>query len=76
MWRVLLNVNQNLMMKMMMMIPCIVTGQLPGSDKQNFELKIVNNFLPISFNICFGCSKEPSQRWFFLVPTTYVLVEK
>ena len=27
-------------------------------DKQ---LKIVNIFLPISFNICFGCSKEPSQ---------------
>ena len=26
-----------------------------------FGLKIVNIFLPISFNICFGCSKEPSQ---------------
>ena len=25
-----------------------------------FECKIVNIFLPISFNICFGCSKEPS----------------
>ena len=25
-----------------------------------FGLKIVNIFLPISFNICFGCSKEPS----------------
>ena len=24
--------------------------------------KIVNIFLPISFNICFGCSKEPSHR--------------
>ena len=23
-----------------------------------FECKIVNIFLPISFNICFGCSKE------------------
>ena len=26
-----------------------------------FERKIVNIFLPISFNKCFGCSKEPSQ---------------
>ena len=25
------------------------------------ERKIVNIFLPISFNICFGCSKEPSH---------------
>ena len=24
-----------------------------------FQLKIVNIFLPINFNICFGCSKEP-----------------
>ena len=33
----------------------------PGSniDNQIFEHKIVNNFLPISFNICFGCPKEP-----------------
>ena len=28
-----------------------------GLDKQNFQCKIVNIFLPISFNICFGCSK-------------------
>ena len=27
-----------------------------------FELKIVNTFLPISFTICFGCSKEISQQ--------------
>ena len=26
------------------------------------ELKIVNIFLPISLNLCFGCSKEPSHR--------------
>ena len=26
-----------------------------------FERKIVNIFLPISFNICFWCSKEPSH---------------
>ena len=26
-----------------------------------FECKVVNIILPISFNICFGCSKEPSQ---------------
>ena len=28
----------------------------------NFQRKILNIFLPISFNICFGCSKEPSHR--------------
>ena len=27
-----------------------------------FECKIVSIFLPISFNICFGCSKELSRR--------------
>ena len=32
-----------------------------GFDKQIFERKIVNIFLPISLIICFGCSKEPSQ---------------
>ena len=32
-----------------------------GLDKQNFERKIVNIFLPLSFNICFMCSKEPSH---------------
>ena len=26
---------------------------------KKIECKIVNNILPISFNICFGCSKEP-----------------
>ena len=29
-----------------------------GLDKQIFERKIVNIFLPISFNICFGFTKE------------------
>ena len=28
---------------------------------KNVPGKIVNIFLPISFNICFGCSKEPSH---------------
>ena len=32
-----------------------------GLDKQICERNIVNNFLPICFNICFGCSKEPSH---------------
>ena len=32
-----------------------------GLDKKSFERKIVNIFLPISLNICFGCSKEPSH---------------
>ena len=31
-----------------------------GLDKQNFPRKFVNIFLPIGFNVCFGCSKEPS----------------
>ena len=26
-----------------------------------FQRKFVIIFLPINFNICFGCSKEPSQ---------------
>ena len=28
---------------------------------KHFQRKIVNIFLPISFNICCGCSKEPSH---------------
>ena len=28
---------------------------------KNFQRKNVNIFLPISFHICFGCSKEPSH---------------
>ena len=32
--------------------------------------------LPISLNMCIGCSKEVSSRRFFGVPTTYVLVGK
>ena len=34
---------------------------LTGLDKQKDQRKIVTFFLPISFNICFGCSKEPSH---------------
>ena len=33
-----------------------------GPDKQIFKHKIVIIFLPISLNMCFGCSKEPSHR--------------
>ena len=32
-----------------------------GLDKQKISAKIVNIFLLIIFNICFGCSKEPSH---------------
>ena len=32
-----------------------------GLDKQNFEHNIENIFLPISFNVCFGYSKETSH---------------
>ena len=28
---------------------------------KKFYVKIAKIFLPISFNICFGCSKEPSH---------------
>ena len=28
---------------------------------KNFQRKIVNIFLPINFNLCFGSSKEPSH---------------
>ena len=36
------------------------TERYTGSDKKN-QRKKVNNFLPIIFSICFGCSKEPSH---------------
>ena len=32
-----------------------------GLDKKNVQHKIVNIFLPITFTICFGCSKESSH---------------
>ena len=32
-----------------------------GLDKQNISALKLNIFLPISCNICFGCSKEPSH---------------
>ena len=35
------------------------SSQILNTEK--FQHKIVNIFLPISFNICFGCSKEPSH---------------
>ena len=38
-----------------------VKGNITGLDKKKFQRKIVNIFLPINFNICFGCSKEPSH---------------
>ena len=47
-------------------------------DKHIFECKIeiVNIILPISFNICFGCSKEPSHRDGSFEYPQHVLVEK
>ena len=43
---------------------CTVSREDPckefiGLDKQKIQREIVNIFLPISFNICFWCSKEP-----------------
>ena len=41
------------------------------------QSNILNIFLPISFDICFRCSKDRSQRdGSFSVPATNVLVEK
>ena len=49
-----------------MMITSPLSHQKEGmvfkhQDEQIFEPKIVNIFLYVSFNICFGCSKEPSH---------------
>ena len=42
-----------------------------------FDPKIVNVFLLISFNMCFGCSKVPSNLdGSFEYPKHYVLVQK
>ena len=30
-------------------------------DKKNINVKLQRKILSTSFNICFGCSKEPSQ---------------
>ena len=40
----------------------LILGKWPciGQDRQKISLKIVNIFLSINFNICFGCSKEQS----------------
>ena len=32
-----------------------------GLDKQKFQGKILNIFLPIILSLCFGCSKVPSH---------------
>ena len=39
----------------------IICNKKKGLDKQKKYRKIVIIFLPISFNICFGWSKEPSH---------------
>ena len=44
-------------------VSTIVIPLIIGLDKnkKSFERNIVSIFLPISFKICFGCSKEPSH---------------
>ena len=32
-----------------------------GRKEEKKLIKVVNIFLPINLNICFGCSKEPSH---------------
>ena len=47
-------------MAVALQLPC--TDQTPiGFDYKIYDGKIVNIFLSISLNICFGCSKEPSH---------------
>ena len=36
-------------------------GMSIGLDKRKNQRKLGNIFLPITFSICFGCSKEPSH---------------
>ena len=36
--------------------------KMKGLGNKTFQRKNVNIFLPISYSICFGCSKEPSHR--------------
>ena len=35
--------------------------EIKGLDEQKNQRKVVNIFLHINFNLCFGCSKEPSH---------------
>ena len=38
----------------------LIYGQrIADNSVSTFQCKIVNIFLPINFNICFGCSQEP-----------------
>ena len=57
-------------------VPSPLIAQLPANRFRahisQVQCTIVNIFLPIIFNISFGCSKEPSH----CAPTTYVLMEK
>ena len=39
----------------------LATGNIIGPNKEFFQRKIVIIFIPINLNMCFGCSKEPSQ---------------
>ena len=47
-----------------------------GPFKQKNKRKIAIIFLPISLNICFGCSKEPSHQDRSFEYPQHVLVEK
>ena len=45
-------------------------------NHKKFERKIVNIFLPVSLNICFGCSKERSHLDVSFEYPQHVSVEK
>ena len=48
--------------KILILIAYMTAPSPIGPAKQFFQHKIGIIFLPISLNICFGCSKEPSHR--------------
>ena len=49
-------------------IQTVCKGYHIGLDKQKNQRKIVNIFLPINFNICFGCSKEKNETVLLSTP--------
>ena len=48
-------------MALLALLSAIIYITSTGPVEKKIDLKIVNNFLSTNFNICFGCSKEPSR---------------
>ena len=51
----------NALLRRFLMVAAFIPASVTGPNKQNFEHKVLNFFLSISFNISLGCSKEPSH---------------